>query len=131
MKDKEKQIEEMTKERIEIQDIMKLLGKCSSLNPMYRAEVATVIYGNNYRKLPEDSVVLTREEWNKLMGDTYTGKEVDEIVAYKERVKTKEVSRDILTKLADDFNGLVGMDVEYPLNKVKELARQFGVEVEE
>jgi len=63
---KQEQIEEMTKERNEIKDIMKLLDKCVSLNPMYKSEVASVLYGNNYRKLPEDSVVLSREEYEML-----------------------------------------------------------------
>ena len=54
------------KERNEIKDIMKLLDKCVSLNPMCKSEVASVLYGNNYRKLPEDSVVLSREEYEML-----------------------------------------------------------------
>lgn len=58
----QEQTEKMMKERNEIKDIMKLLDKCVSLNPMCKSKVATVIYGNNYRKLPEDSVVLSREE---------------------------------------------------------------------
>lgn len=62
------QIKEMTKERNEIKDIMKLLDKCVSLNPLCKSEVATVVYGNNYRKIPEDSVVLSREEYEKLKG---------------------------------------------------------------
>lgn len=60
------QAEEIAKERNEIKDIMKLLDKCVSLNPMCKAEVATVVYGNNYRKIPEDSVVLSREEYERL-----------------------------------------------------------------
>lgn len=63
---KREQAEEIAKERNEIKDIMKLLDKCVSLNPMYKAEVATVVYGNNYRKIPEDSVVLSREEYERL-----------------------------------------------------------------
>ena len=72
---KQEQIEEMTKERNEIKDIMKLLDKCVSLNPMYKSEVASVLYGNNYRKLPEDSVVLSREEYEMLKSlyDTQKG----------------------------------------------------------
>jgi len=62
------QIKEMAKERNEIKDIMKLLDKCVSLNPLCKSEVATIIYGNNYRKLKEDSVVLSREEYEKLKG---------------------------------------------------------------
>ena len=79
-------------------------------------------------KIPNNCVVLSKEEWDKLMGDTYTSKELDEIVAYKERVKAREVAQNILTKLADDFD-VAGMDVEYPLNRVKIYAKQFGVEV--
>lgn len=63
---KREQAEEIAKERNEIKDIMKLLDKCVSLNPMCKAEVATVVYGNNYRKIPEDSVVLSREEYERL-----------------------------------------------------------------
>ena len=64
---KREQVKEIAKERNEIKDIMKLLDKCVSLSPMCcKAEVATVIYGNNYRKIPEDSVVLSREEYERL-----------------------------------------------------------------
>lgn len=80
-------------------------------------------------KFPNNCVVLSKEEWDKLMGDTYTSKEVDEIVAYKERVKAREVAQNILTRLADDFD-VAGMDVEYPLNRVKVYAKECGVEVE-
>ena len=75
MKTKQEQIAEMAKERNEMKDIMKLLDKCVSLNPMYKSEVASVLYGNNYRKLPEDSVVLSREEYEMLKGlyDTQKG----------------------------------------------------------
>lgn len=63
---KREQVKEIAKERNEIKDIMKLLDKCVSLNPMCKAEVATVIYANNYRKIPKDSVVLSREEYERL-----------------------------------------------------------------
>lgn len=63
---KREQVEEIAKERNEIKDIMKLLDKCVSLNPLCKAEVATVIYANNYRKIPENSVVLSREEYERL-----------------------------------------------------------------
>ena len=65
---KNEQIKEMAKERNEIKDIMKLLDKCVSLNTLCKSEVATVVYGNNYRKIPKDSVVLSREEYEKLKG---------------------------------------------------------------
>ena len=83
------QIEKMAKERSEIKDIMKLLDKCVSLNPMCKSEVASVLYGNNYRKIPEDSVVLSMEEYKKLKGsykvEKYYGNEdgpIDEEKAF-------------------------------------------------
>lgn len=63
---KREQVKEIAKEKNEIKDLMKLLDKCVSLNPMCKAEVATVVYANNYRKIPEDSVVLSREEYERL-----------------------------------------------------------------
>lgn len=65
MKTEQEQIEEIAKERNEIKDIMKLLDKCVSLNPMCKAEVATVIYDNNYRKITENSLVLSKEEYEQ------------------------------------------------------------------
>lgn len=71
---KRERVEKIAKERNEIKDIMKLLDKCVSLNPMYKAEVATVIYANNYRKIPEDSVVLSMEEYERLKLELATEK---------------------------------------------------------
>lgn len=121
---KQQQIEELAKDLKE-EKLYALINKTSYIRS------AENLYDLGYRKLPKDSVVLSREEWNKLMGDTYTSKELDEIIAYKERAKAREVSKSILTKLAEDFSGLDGMEVEYPLNKVKELARFLGVEIKE
>lgn len=59
---KNEQVEQMAKERNEIKDIMKLLDRCGSLNPMCKADVATIVYGNNYRKVPENAVVITKDE---------------------------------------------------------------------
>lgn len=36
---KREQVEQMAKERSEIKDIMKLLDRCGSLNPMCKADV--------------------------------------------------------------------------------------------
>lgn len=74
MKTKQEQIEKMAKERNEIKDIMKLLDKCVSLNPMCKSEVASVLYGNNYRKAEEVRKETAKEilqEWaddNSSMG---------------------------------------------------------------
>ena len=122
--DKQKQVEEIAKERKEIHDIMKLLSECVSLNPMCKCEVATVIYGNNYRKIPENAVVLTREELHEIeenayqvgvtMGKKFGGKEAAE--NYYQKMK---VALGILCfgnqKIHDENNAI---------------AKQFGVEVE-
>lgn len=67
MKTKQEQIEEMAKERNEIKDIMKLLDKCVSLNPMCKSEVASVLYGNNYRKAEEIRKETAKEILNELI----------------------------------------------------------------
>ena len=79
MKTKQEQIEEMTKERNEIKDIMTLLDKCVSLNPMRKSEVASVLYGNNYRKLPKDSIVLSREEYEMLKSLIEQEKKIEQL----------------------------------------------------
>lgn len=84
------QIEKMAKERSEIKDIMKLLDKCVSLNPMCKSEVASVLYGNNYRKISEDSVVLSMEEYKKLKGSYKGEKYYDEEDAFIWRVSYGE-----------------------------------------
>lgn len=87
---KQEQIEEMAKERNEIRDIMKLLDKCVSLNPMYKSEVASVLYGNNYRKLPENAVVLTKEEYIDLSRN-YVTEQIEQA--------RKKTAKEILSKL--------------------------------
>ena len=67
-------VEKMAEERNELKDIMKLLDKCVSLNPMCKSEVASVLYGNNYRKAEEVRKETAKEilqEWaddNSSMG---------------------------------------------------------------
>ena len=73
-------------EVVEIDAIDKLISKIKGGNPIVennktitdqldKSEVASVLYGNNYRKLPEDSVVLSREEYEMLKSlyDTQKG----------------------------------------------------------
>lgn len=95
------QIEKMAKERSEIKDIMKLLDKCVSLNPMYKSEVASVLYGNNYRKISEDSVVLSMEEYKKLKGsykgEKYYNEKVDDNFVVKKEYDIKDL-RELLYK---------------------------------
>lgn len=164
---KQEQIEEMTKERNEIKDIMKLLDKCVSLNPMDKSEVASVLYGNNCRKLPKDSVVLSREEYEMLKSlyDTQKGaimtssigdlpltveglrKAVDEITRLN-RVETelqelnakyyneaKDLRRELKQTRKDTAKAI--LNVLYfnlqngVMGRIQEIAKNYGVEVEE
>ncbi len=84
--------------------------------------------------LSEDSVVLSMEEFEKLKlelaiekkiaCESYTQKEVEEIIASKERIKSKETAEKIL-------NELICTPHEYHERKIKEFAKQFGVEIKE
>lgn len=91
---KQEHIEEMSKERNEIKDIMKLLDKCVSLNPMCKSEVATVVYGNNYRKVPDGAVVLLIGENNQALDE----KTIEYFVKHNEQIR-KETAKEILKKV--------------------------------
>ena len=122
---KREQVEQMAKERSEIKDIMKLLDKCVSLNPMCKAEVATIIYGNNYRKIPEDSVVLTQDELNdknhlaQRFGYDLGSKETTEKFV-NETIKRKQT---LMNPYTDDESECVSTFWIY------KLAKQFGVKI--
>ena len=115
MDDREKQIK-MAKERNEIKDIMKLLDKCVSLNPMCKAEVTTVVYSNNYRKITEDSVVLSKEELEKLKLEL-AQKIYDDIFAIL-KIKLWLYGDDAMTK---NLNGLTKQ-------KILDFTKKWGIE---
>lgn len=172
---KQGQTEEMVEERSRIKDIMKLLDKCVSLNPMCKAEVATVVYGNNYRKISEDSIILTKVEKQKLLKEMYeqgrfdaiadldkegkvvlTREEKEEyeslikLLIYDKPIKNrvyevikdikqqtrKETAEKIFTELLKEKQlidlGCGDGTYEYiDVDDLKDLAKQYGVEVEE
>ena len=124
---KQEQVEEIAKERSEIKDIMKLLDRCGSLNPMCKAEVATIIYGNNYRKIPEGSVVLTQDELNdknhlaqRFCYDLGSKETAEKFV--NETIKRKQT---LMNPYTDDESECVSTFWIY------KLAKQFGVEIKE
>lgn len=135
MNDKEKQIEQMAK------DIVRSAGLDVYGKAQYYHE-------QGYRKIPEGSVVLSREEYEKL-------------TAPRVFIKPRQLNSEELAKKLKDFNyGIIGVDkssVEiiptraeiqketaekilkavledvgefYAGDIVEELAKQFGVEVE-
>lgn len=82
MMTKKEQIEEMAQERNEIKDIMRLLDKCVSLNPMHKSEVASVLYGNNYRKAEEIRKETAKEIMQCLYDKCYEIQNLRECVAH-------------------------------------------------
>ena len=77
------------------------------LYPDDAKEIAKALYLLGYQKIDKDKqVVLTREEYERLKlelaiekkraDESYTQKEVEEIIASKERIKSKETAEKIL-----------------------------------
>ena len=137
------QVEEITKERNEIKDIMTLLDKCTSLNPMYKAEVATVIYGNNYRKLPDGATVLLVGKYNQSLDE----KTIEYFIKHNEQIR-KETAEKIFNDIfalvnnaKDKSSKIFGNSSDYGKGyknsvnhfneHILELAKQFGLEIKE
>ena len=146
MNDKEKQIEEMTK------DIQNAVNGCAK----YWAElIAKYMFTQGYRKLPEDSVVLSRGELNDIENKCFdngldVGAEIGRANA------RKETAEKICLRLIEIFSTAKGVcsgcALQHDKNKnptarefqfgkykgfeiaeheVKELAKQFSVEIKE
>ena len=62
MKDKEKQIMELMKDK----EFVKLVKLIDNTHPFYVETIALRVYEKYQPKLPEDSVVLSREEYDNL-----------------------------------------------------------------
>lgn len=133
MKDKEKQIEEMSKE------IVRMAG----LDVYDKAEY---LIQQGYRKIDKDSVVLTREEKQEyenlvklLIYDKPIKSRVYEfIVETKEqaRKETAENAFEITKKIIDKKYAIEIPSTRVTLSSIinqieKELAKQFGVEIKE
>lgn len=79
--------------------------------------------------LPEDSVVISREEWKQIKNSLYYSKEELENKLQKERKETVE-------KILNETMHIPVIEgkfvkVDDLIDKLKELAKQFGVEIKE
>lgn len=150
-----KQIEEMAKCMCSSYESEKGCKTCP-INWCYAQECATMAFCNGYRKIPKDSVVLSREEYEKLKNES-----IDKLFAddtfFKEEFKaneeylrkkanrdyiklvkkqaSKETAEYILKEFANiKVNGssirdyIVAVKV---VDKIDKLAEQYGVEIEE
>lgn len=147
---KQQQIEEMVKE-IGNTWLVDLEGDtkdvCEVLDEVDINNIARELYDKNYRKLPKDSVVLSREEYERLVktaqGKIGNMKSTDflkacissgvmvEAVSTEEQVKQayekgcKETVEKFLQLAYDRC-----LDNSF-IKKVEELAKQLGVEIKE
>ena len=89
-----------------------------------------ILYDKDYRKLPEDSVVLSREEYNEIkMYQSY----IPEMKKAFDKVRNaaiKETAEKILNELIDSSNKITFFDCRMALGLDK-LAKQFGLEIKE
>lgn len=129
MKEQEKQIKEMVKE-IGNTWLVDLEGNtkdvCEVLDEVDINNIARELYDKNYRKLPEDSVVLSREEYEKLKYTWITDGD-----AYKKGCKemAEKIFKMLISKLESN-QFLSGKRIIMEVD-VENLAKQFDVEIEE
>ena len=62
---------ELKKEREEIVKIMNIIDRCPSLNPMYKAEIATMLYGNNCRIISPEDIVISKSKYTETCTQEY------------------------------------------------------------
>ena len=129
----EKQIEEMAKElACSCVDLVKT--SCDG-KPCYVC-IAEKLAKQNYRKIPENAVVLTIDELNEKENEAW-----DRGIEYGKEIARKETAREIFAKIFNDetlYNevGCGSLDAwdywQYciSIEGAKELAKQYGVEVE-
>ena len=128
MKEQEKQIKEMAKE-IGNTWLVDLEGNtkdvCEVLDEVDINNIARELYDKNYRKLPEDSVVLSRKEYEKLKYTWITDSD-----AYKKGCKetVEKIFKMLISKL-DSNQFLSGKRIIMEVD-VENLAKQFDVEIE-
>ena len=96
-------------------------------------QVAKALYNAGYRKLPEDSVVLSREEWKQIKNSLYYSKEELEKKLQRER---KETAKEILRDLLDLHNSVQDINQKTDFycsieQFIAEIEIKYDIEVEE
>ena len=130
MKDKEKQIEEMAKVIKSANEIncIRTCDNCNYYNDDSKCisfGQAIALYEQGYRKLPENSVVLSREEYEKLKMLEEGHITCEDVLEFVEKAR-KETAEKIINMLKQppyiDF-------IESWV--LEDVAKQFGVEIKE
>ena len=135
MKEQEKQIKEMAKE-IGNTWLVDLEGNtkdvCEVLDEVDINNIARELYDKNYRKLPEDSVVLSREEYEKgIIERESMRNQIAELFNDREQASketTEKIFKMLISKLESN-QFLSGERIIMEVD-VENLAKQFDVEIE-
>lgn len=109
MKDKEKKIEEMAKEMCNVCKAIEETCYMKKQPCSLIRDEAKVLYEQGYRKLPENSVVLSREEYNKKKKHLQNVLELSSFQfenVVKENEKLKEQLKDKKLLTEENYNKL-------------------------
>lgn len=98
-----------------------------SCNIFFEAEL---FYNAGYRKIPEDSVVLSREEYKRLLDNAIR---VDmEYLDHELAKERKETAKEILDLIVDESGvDLLGAYYKLRIRTYNKIKREYGVGVEE
>lgn len=111
----------------QIEEIAQIINGSTELDTIayYRCmNIAKTIYNAGYQKIPEDSVVLSKEEYIDLSRN-YVGEQVEQT-----RKETAEKIFKMLISKLDSNQFLSGKRIIMEVD-VENLAKQFDVEIEE
>ena len=122
---------EITSEEKQIEEMAKIIkdNAWENIKELEAVVCATELYNQNYQKIPEDSVVLSREEYEK--GKQDYNYQIHRALVAEGRVDkaSKETAREILLDLKPLLEGFVHTDTGENLYVYK--CKQFDIEIEE
>ena len=85
-------------------------------------DLAIELYNAGYRKIPDDSVVLSREEWKQIKNSLYYSKEELEKKLQRER---KETEKEFAEKLKIKAIRLSEIENYHVCNLIDELLKEY------
>ena len=141
MKDKEKQIQEIAQIICgRSKDDICIIDNTSCNSSCYWARKAEAIYNVGYRKYPEDSVVLSKEEYKRITKELVTEQRATEIATeYFEKIR-KETAEKIylqakaiveLTKYMVRGGEYIHSREYIHIDALKEIIKNCGIEIKE
>lgn len=138
-------IEKADKKQIE--EMAQIINGSTELDTIayYRCmNIAKTLYNAGYQKLPEDSVVLSREEWKQIKNSLYYSKEELEKKLQRERKETTEkILNEVLQEIFYYFDvqsvkelnekSLLASTMTFDVvtDKIFEIATREAVEIKE